>query len=73
MKDIIRRAKRDFIQEELLRDETATKKFWEKINHLLPNKDSDNTIRLVDKVKETVIEDSDLPDYINTFFYMYWP
>ena len=27
VKDIIRRAKRDFIQEELLRDETATKNF----------------------------------------------
>ena len=37
VKDIIRRAKKDFIQEELDRGDTATKKFWEKVNHLLPN------------------------------------
>ena len=68
VKDIIRRAKKDFIQEELVRDETAAKKFWEKINHLLPNKDNGNTIRLIDKESEAVVEDTDLPDYINTFF-----
>ena len=68
VKDIIRRAKRDFIQEELVRDTTATKKFWEKINYILPNKDCGNTIRLVDKESMMVIDDNDLPGYINTFF-----
>ena len=38
VKDIIRRAKKDFIQEELVREESDAKKFWEKINHLLPNR-----------------------------------
>ena len=68
VKDIIRGAKKDFIQDELERDETAAKKFWEKLNHLLPNKDSGNTIRLIDKESETVVDDTDLPDDINTFF-----
>ena len=50
------------------RDETSTKKFWEKINYLLPNKEKGNTIRLVDKENDMVIGDKDLPDYINKFF-----
>ena len=68
VKDIIRRAKKDFIQEELVRDETAPKKFWEKINHLLPSKDSGNSIRLMDKENKVIIEEKALPDYVNTFF-----
>ena len=68
VKDIIRRAKKDFIQEELVRDASAAKKFWEKINHILPNKDSGNTIHLIDNESKMVVGDSDLPDYIKTFF-----
>ena len=68
VKDTIRRAKKDFIQEELVRDETSAKRFWEKINHTLPNKNNGNTIRLVDDPNKRVIEDNQLPDYINTFF-----
>ena len=72
VKDIIRRAKKDFIQEELVRDETAAKKFWEKIYYLLPSKGSGNSIRLMDSEKKVIVEDKDLPDYVNTFFYGYW-
>ena len=36
VKDIIRKAKKDFIQEELDDTHVSAKKFWEKINTLLP-------------------------------------
>ena len=34
----------------------------------MPNKNNGNTIRLVDDPNKRVIEDNELPDYINTFF-----
>ena len=49
VKDMIRRAKKDFIQEELDNDNVTAKKFWEKINTLLPSREKGNTIRLIDK------------------------
>ena len=68
VKDMIRRAKKDFIQEELDNNGISNKKFWEKINHILPSKDKGNTIRLMNRDEGVVIEDESLPDYINTFF-----
>ena len=65
---IIRRAKQDFLQDALERDGTATKCFWEKVNYLLPKNDNSSTIRLIETEQNAVIEDSDLPDYINNFF-----
>ena len=68
VKDIIRRAKRDYIQEEIDNNELSTRKFWEKLNYVLPTNDKGNTIRLVDKESGNVVEDDNLPDYINRFF-----
>ena len=68
VKDRIRRAKRDFIQEELENDQGSSKKFWEKINHILPTKNVGNTIRLVNHENGLPVEDIDTPNYINTFF-----
>ena len=68
VKDQIRRAKRDFIQDELENDIGSSKRFWEKVNHILPRKDSGNTIRLIDQDKGLPVEDSETPNFINTFF-----
>ena len=68
VKDKIRRAKRDFIQDELDNDLGSSKRFWEKVNHILPTKDSGNTIRLIDHDRGIPVEDSKTPDFINTFF-----
>ena len=68
VKDMIRRAKRDFIQEEIENDELSTRKFWEKLNYVLPIGDRGNSIRLIDKDKGEIVDDDGLPDYINRFF-----
>ena len=68
VKDIIRSAKKDFTQEELIREDTATKEFWEKVNYLLPSRDSGNTIRLMDAGQNEVIEEEDLPGYVSACF-----
>ena len=68
VKDMIRRAKRNFVQDELNDDNISAKKFWQKLNYILPTKDRGNTISLVNKENNEVIEDEDLPDYINNFF-----
>ena len=68
VKDMIRRAKRDFIQEEIDNNELSTRKFWEKLNYVLPTKDKGSSIRLINKDDNGVIDDEDLPSYINRFF-----
>ena len=68
VKDTIRRAKRDFIQEEIDNNELSTRKFWEKLNYVLPDSNKGNSIRLIDKESKDVIEEDSLPDYINQFF-----
>ena len=68
VKDMIRNAKRNFIQDELENDVGSSKRFWEKINHILPARESGNTIRLIDQTSEQPVEDNMLPSYINSFF-----
>ena len=68
VKDMIRVAKRDYVQEELDNDELTTRKFWEKLNYVLPTKDKGSSIRLIDKNTNEVVEDDRLPDFINQFF-----
>ena len=60
VKDSIRRAKKDFLQEELVRDE--------KNNYLLPIKGNGNTTRLIDKENNAVVNEASLPDFVNPFF-----
>ena len=67
-KDKIRRAKRDFIQEELNNDLDSSKRFWKKVNLILPNRDSGNMIRLIDQEGGKQIDEIDTPDFINNFF-----
>ena len=68
VKDMIRNAKRNFIRDELENDVGSSKRFWEKINHILPARESGNTIRLIDQTSEQPVEDNMLPSYINSFF-----
>ena len=68
VKDMIRVAKRDFVQEEIENNELSTRKFWEKLNYVLPTKDKGSSIRLINKDNNEVVDDDDLPDYINRFF-----
>ena len=49
IKDMIRRAQKDFIQEELGNDNVTGKTFWEKKTTLLASGEKGNTIRLIDK------------------------
>ena len=68
VKDMIRRAKRDFVQEELDNDELSTRKFWEKLNYVLPTKDKSSSIRLINKENMEIIDEDNLPNYVNHFF-----
>ena len=68
VKDIIRRAKREFVQDEIGNDEHTPRKFWEKISYVLPSRDKSSTIRLINKNSGDVVDDESLPDYINRFF-----
>ena len=68
VKDKIRRAKRDFIQDELDNDLGSSKRFWEKINHILPTRENGNSISLIDQEKGMPLDDTEIPNYINTFF-----
>ena len=66
--DKIRRAKRDFIEDELDNDLGSSKRFWKKVNLILPARDNGNTIRLVDQVHGSAVDEKSTPDYINNFF-----
>ena len=68
VKTIIRRAKSDFVQDYLENDIISLKKFWEKINLLMPTNGSSNTIQLVDTTTNQPVPINDVPDFINNFF-----
>ena len=68
VKDMIRRAKRNYVQDELNDENISAKKFWQKLNYILPSKERGNSISLVNEDNGEVIEDENLPDYINNFF-----
>ena len=53
-KATIRRAKDNFVQDYLENDIISLKKFWEKINYLLPSSSSGNSIQLIDKGNNTL-------------------
>ena len=67
-KQVIRQAKSSFVQDYLDNDLISTKKFWEKINYIMPSKDRQSTIKLIDKDSNESIPNDELPSYINSFF-----
>ena len=67
-KYVIRRAKSSYVQDYLENDTIAPKKFWEKINYILPTKTASDKINLIDRDTMKHINDNDVADYVNTFF-----
>ena len=68
VKTSIRRAKATFVQDYLENDEISVKKFWEKVNYVMPTKSKQPTINLVDQVTKIPINSNETSDYINNFF-----
>ena len=68
VKSNIRRAKATFVQDYLENDEISVKKFWEKVNYIMPTKNKQPTINLVDQETKTPINTNEVSDYINQFF-----
>ena len=67
-KHVIRQAKANFVQDYLDNDRISTKKFWEKINYIMPSKDKQSMIKLIDQETSEPIPNTDLSSYINGFF-----
>ena len=64
---VIRAAKANFVQEEL-NGENSAKKFWEKINYVMPNGIKKTNFNLIDKNSDIPIPAHNTADYINNFF-----
>ena len=67
-KHVIRQAKSNFVQDYLDNDQISTKKFWEKINYIMPSNDRQCIIKLVDQDSREPVTDNDLASYVNEFF-----
>ena len=67
-KAIVRRAKGDFVQDYIEDNIISLKKFWEKINYLLPSTTSGNSIQLIDKTNDLPITIEQTPKFINEYF-----
>ena len=64
---VIRKAKANFVQEELNGENTA-KKFWERINYVMPNSARKINFNLVEQPTQSPITLQDTAEYINNFF-----
>ena len=58
----------NFVKDYLENDIMSLKKFWEKINYLLPSTSSGNSIQLIDKGNNTPVTVEQTPNFINEFF-----
>ena len=67
-KSVIRRAKSNFVQDYLDNDTITVKKFWEKINYVMPSKSSSSKINLINKLTNNHVPDDDIAHYVNSFF-----
>ena len=67
MRDVgLRRAKTNFLQNELNTNWNDSKTFWQQINTLLPKNSNTSIIKLIDN--HTPVLNTDIPDYIKNFF-----
>ena len=62
----VRRAKTDFIQNELNTNWNDSKKFWQQINTILPKNTNSSTIKLIDE--DTPVHTDKVSDFINKYF-----
>ena len=62
----VRKAKSNFIQNELNINWNDSKKFWQHINTILPKNSDSSTIKLMDNDKP--IHENDIPNFINNYF-----
>ena len=66
---IVRKAKSDFIKNELNENITDSKKFWKQVKEVIPNGgSSQNKISLIDDTTGLLIEEKCTADFINDFF-----
>ena len=68
VKTNIRRAKATFVQDYLQDEGISVKKFWEKINYIMPSKCKQSSINLVDQESKIPIAKNEVSDYINKYF-----
>ena len=66
----IRQAKADFILSQLELNKNDNPKFWKNIKEIFPNKKSDTkrAISLTNIENNTIVPESEVPQYINNFF-----
>ena len=67
-KNIVRRAKANFVQDYLDDGGTSSKKFWEKIQYVTNSSTQSPKINLVNQDTEQPVLPQDIPTFINTFF-----
>ena len=65
---VIRQAKANFVQQEIVEEANSAKKNWEKINYIMPNSTKSKCLNLVDQITKQPISDGETADFINDFF-----
>ena len=68
IKNMIRQAKANFVQDYLVDEGTSSRKFWEKLQYVTNSKSCSPKINLVDTSTGCPVENSDIPEFINSFF-----
>ena len=64
---MVKQAKEEFIKENLDDNNNDAKKCWEHVNNLLPKKNLNSTISIVDS-KDLPIDQENVADFINSYF-----
>ena len=74
-KNFIQRAKQTYISDTLETNRNNPKIFWRKINDILPNKKDKTTSKILLKNQQTqqIIDDKNIPNYINDYFFTIGP
>ena len=66
---MVRKAKADYIQNELHENISDSKKFWKQIKNIIPNQSGGgDRIKLVNHENGNTIKEADTADFINNFF-----
>ena len=68
VKNMVKQAKANFVQDYLEDEGTSSKKFWEKVQYVTNSKSHSPQINMVDIQTGHPISKSETPEYINNFF-----